>query len=212
MDENRLATLIQAILDGDRITAAGETELLLSQNISREEIVTEGIEKAMEQLDKLCTADQFNLLEIMLAGRATDTVMKEMFPEGLAPEKTKGTVVVGALEGDIHDLGKNIVKRVLIANGYYVVDCGKDAPVEKIINTAKREQAVAVSISGLITTVIPQVQQIKNMLQDYDLGDVKVLAGGAALKQSTAAGLQVDYVGETVFDAIHYLNNLVKEG
>ncbi len=212
MDENRLATLIRAILDGDRMAAVGETEHLLSQNISKEEIVTGGIEKAMEQLDKLCTTEQFNLLEIMLAGRATDAVMKEMFPEGLAPEKTKGAVVVGALAGDVHDLGKNIVKKVLTANGYHVVDCGKDAPAEKIINAAKQEQAIAVCISGLITTVIPQIQQLKNQLQDYDLNEVKVLAGGAALKQSTAAGLQVDYVGETVFDAMHYLNNLVKEG
>ncbi len=81
----------------------------------------------------------------------------------------------------------------------HVIDCGKDSQIDKIINTAKRENAVAICISGLITSVIPQVQQLKELLQKYDLGNIAVLAGGAALKQSTPEGLKVDYVGETAF-------------
>ncbi|MCP4108964.1 MAG: cobalamin-binding protein [Desulfobacteraceae bacterium] len=210
-NEKKLETFIKAILDGDRNIAVSETEKLLSHKISKEEIVNDGIENAMKQLDKLCTAEHFNLLQIMLAGRAVDAVIKMLFPEGRNPEKAKAKVVAGTLEGDIHDLGKNIVKKVLVANGYHVIDCGKDSQIEKIINTAKRENAVAICISGLITSVIPQVQQLKGLLQKYDIGNIAVLAGGAALKQSTSEGLEVDYVGETAFDTVHYINNLIKE-
>ncbi len=211
MSENKFETFIKAILDGDRTAAVSEAENLFSHKILKEEIVTDGIEKAMEQLDEFCTTEQFNLLQIMLAGRAVDAVIKVLFPGGRDPETAKAKVVVGTLKGDIHDLGRNIVKKVLTANGYHVIDCGKDSHIEKIINTAKRENAVAICISGLITSVIPQVQQLKGLLQKYDLGNVAVLAGGAALKQSTLEGLKVDYVGETAFDTVHYINNLIKE-
>jgi methanogenic corrinoid protein MtbC1 len=94
---------------------------------------------------------------------------------------------------------------VLIGNRYRVVDCGKDAPIEQVVTKVKDEQAQALCISGLITSVIPRVRSMKQALADAGLDQVKILAGGAALKQSNAEALQVDYVGETAFDAAAYL-------
>ncbi|MCP4406038.1 MAG: cobalamin-binding protein, partial [bacterium] len=82
MSETKFETFIKAILDGDRTAAVSEAENLFSHKILKEEIVTDGIEKAMEQLDEFCTTEQFNLLQIMLAGRAVDAVIKMLFPEG----------------------------------------------------------------------------------------------------------------------------------
>jgi methanogenic corrinoid protein MtbC1 len=170
-----------------------------------EEIVPAGIQPAMEALDNKCTVEQFNLLEIMLTGRAVSMVAEELFPRADTPPDPKATVVVAALEGDIHDIGKHIVKMVLIGNRYRVVDCGKDVPVEQVVTKVKDEQAQALCISGLITSVIPRVRSMKQALADAGLDQVKVLAGGAALKQSNAESLQVDYVGETAFHAAAYL-------
>jgi methanogenic corrinoid protein MtbC1 len=159
----------------------------------------------MEALDNKCTVEQFNLLEIMLTGRAVNMVAEELFPRADDPPNPKATVVVAALEGDIHDIGKHIVKMVLIGNRYRVVDCGKDVPIEQVVTKVKNEQAQALCISGLITSVIPKVRSMKQALTDAGLDQVTVLAGGAALKQSNAESLQVDYVGETAFDAAAYL-------
>jgi methanogenic corrinoid protein MtbC1 len=117
-------------------------------------------------------------------------------------------VVVGALEGDVHDLGKNILKAVLTARRYRVVDCGKDCSVETIIDTAEQETAMAVSVSGLITSVIPQVRLLRDRLIERGMGHVKLLAGGAALKQASAASLNVDFVADTAFDGLHYLDRI----
>jgi methanogenic corrinoid protein MtbC1 len=200
--------LVETLLDGDQAGALAETRRLRDDGVGCEKIVTEGIEAAMTLLDAKCTVEQFNLLEIMLAGRAVMGVIKELYPPADPPLLTKGTVVVGALEGDVHDLGKNVVKAVLTARRYRVVDCGKDCPVETMIDTAEREGALAVLVSGLITTVIPQVRLLRDMLADRGLGHISLIAGGAALKQASAESLNVDFVADSAFDGLHYLDRI----
>ena len=207
-----MTPLIDSLLDGDAAGAAEQAEKLRKEGITEDEIILEGIEKAMIQLDAKCTVDQFNLLEIMLCGRAAMTVIKELYPSGSPPSHTQATVVLASLKGDIHDLGKNIVKMILTAMGYRVIDCGKDCAAEKVIETAEKEAAAAVGISGLITTIIPQITQLRNMLSERDLRPVKILAGGAALKQASAENLGVDFVAENAFDGLHFLDTLYRGG
>jgi dimethylamine corrinoid protein len=203
--------LIDALLDGDQEQAVTEAEKLLKENHKREILVKDGIEEAMKRLDAKCTAEQFNLLEIMLSGRAVMAVMKVLYPPGETEPISKGTIVVGALEGDMHDLGKNIFKMILTANGYRVVDCGKDCPMEKLIETAICERALAIAISALLTTMIPQLRQVKILTAEKGLNNLKVLAGGGALQQASAEGLNVDFVGLTVFDGVHFLDSLAEK-
>jgi methanogenic corrinoid protein MtbC1 len=133
-------TLVKALLDGDQAGALAETRNLRDGGVELEQIVTEGVEKAMARLDAKCTVEQFNLLEIMLSGRAVMGVINELYPPMTFSPRTKGAVVVGTLEGDVHDLGKNVLKSVLTASGYRVVDCGKDCPAVKMIDAASGKQ------------------------------------------------------------------------
>ncbi len=198
--------LIKVLLDGDQSAAVAEAANLRNVGIDNEQIIIGGIETAMEKLDAKCTVDQFNLLEIMLVGRAVTGVIKMLYPDE-PPAATRGTVVLASLEGDVHDLGKNIVKTVLVAKGYRVVDCGKDCPLETLIDTAEREGAEIICISGLITSVMPLVRQVAPLVQMRGLTDIKVLAGGAALKQASANSLNVDYVADSVFDGMRYIES-----
>jgi len=205
-----MSLLIDALLEGDQARSVAEVAKLREAGAGIERIVVAGIGKAMEQLDGKCTIDQYNLLEIMLAGRAVMSVMKELFPKGeLSGIPSRGTVIVCSLEGDVHDLGKNILKMVLTGKGYRVIDCGKDCPLDKLIDTADKEHAHSICISGLITTVIPQVKRTRDLAAKRGLGQIKILAGGAALKQATAEYLNVDYVAETAFDGARYLESAV---
>jgi methanogenic corrinoid protein MtbC1 len=112
--------LVSALLDGDQVLAVSTTRELRESGVGLQEIVTDGVEAAMATLDAKCTVEKFNLLEIMLCGRAAMAVMKELYPLNMPLPPTKGTVVVCALEGDVHDLGKNIFKTVLTTSGYRV--------------------------------------------------------------------------------------------
>ena len=209
MNDSMMDLLVKALLDGDQTQAIIEVGKLREAGVRRRQIITDGVEAAMTQLDAKCTVEQFNLLEIMLCGRAATGVMKVLYPLGAPPLQTKAAVVMGTLEGDVHDLGKNILKMVLTAKGYRVVDCGKDCSLERLIDAVEQEAPVAAGISGLITTIIPQVRQMKDKMAERGLGHIKVIAGGAALKQATAESLKVDFIAQSAFDGLHYLDQIV---
>ena len=212
MNAFQMDNLIAALLEGDCAASLSQAKHLCQCGASPEHLVMHGIEAAMLTLDEKCTLQQFNLLEIMLADRAVMEVMKFLYPAGTSTANTKGTVVVTTPEGDVHDLGKNILKIVLTGGGYHVIDCGKDCPLRKLIDVTEQERPLAVGISGLITTIIPLVRQVKDQLLLRGLDSVKVFAGGAALKQSSPSQLNVDFVADSAFDGLHYLDALVGGG
>lgn len=204
--------LVAALLDGDSAAAVVEAKRLVDAGTGVEGIVRDGVQAAMNQLDNKCTVEQFNLLEIMLVGRAVMDVMNCVYPAGAPPGMAKGSIVIATLEGDVHDLGKNILKMVLTGKGYRVVDCGKDCPVPQLVETVAAESPLAIGISGLITTIIPRVKQVRPGLDARGLAHVPILAGGAALKQALPEQLNVDYVAESAFDGARYLDRLSAGG
>ncbi|ETR72992.1 MAG: Cobalamin B12-binding domain containing protein [Candidatus Magnetoglobus multicellularis str. Araruama] len=104
MHQQKINALITYLLEGNNQQAVASAKELHNEGITKEQIITQSLEETMIQLGAKCTVEQFNLLEIMLAGRAVMAVMQCLYPDGTFPEKTKGTVVVAALEGDVHDL------------------------------------------------------------------------------------------------------------
>ena len=207
--ESAFEALVGSLIEGERERCLTLSRDLIAKGRKPLEIVTDGIEIAMAALDRKCTAEQFNLLEIMLAGRAVMAVIRQLFPESLNLPDPRATVVVAALEGDIHDIGKSIVKVLLSGAHIKVIDCGKDVSIAAVVRAVEESGAIAVCISGLISSVIPLVRKVKPSLREAGLDHVRVLAGGAALKQCSAEILGVDYVGQTAFDAIHYLGALL---
>lgn len=163
---DEFGTLIDVLLAGDHAAALAETQRLIQAGHPAEKIVTAGLETAMRRLDDKCTVESFNLLEIMLVGRAVSAVVHELYPEGVPPENSRGTLIVAA---------------------------------------TAREAASGVLISGLISSIVPQVRRVRPALRTHGLGSVWVVAGGAALKQCAAADLDVDYVAENAFDGARYI-------
>lgn len=129
--------LVESLVEGERDLCLALVGELIAQGRQPVEIVTNGIEVAMAALDRKCTAEQFNLLEIMLAGRAVMAVIGQIFPEYTDLPNPRATVIVAALEGDIHDIGKSILKVSLSGAHIKVIDCGRDAPVAAVVRAAK---------------------------------------------------------------------------
>lgn len=185
---------------------------MLASGVTEEELIAQGVEAAMERLDAKCTVEEFNLLEIMLAGRAVNAILEDLFPRqsSTATPTTGEVVVLASLQGDVHDLGKNLVATILRAKGFAVVDAGKNCSVQQVCDVALAHAPLAVGISGLLTLVIPQLRELRGALERAGLGSVKLLAGGAALKQFSPDALRVDFVADSVFDGVRYLQSLRK--
>ena len=202
-----LDRLVTLLLEGDSQAALAEGRRVRATGQDGPRLVVVALETAMDRMGAKCTTEHFNLLEIMLTGRAAMAVVRDTFPDGVGAA-TRGTVVIGTLQGDVHDLGKNITKMVLAAKGFRVIDCGKDCPVTDMVDAAERHGALAVLASGLISPVVPLVRQLRQLLRVRGLDAVKVVAGGAALKQCEAATLNVDYVAQDAFDGARFLEAL----
>lgn len=203
----QLETFIQTVIEGDNKAAVVLAEKLIAEGTDVYDIVQRGLLPALQALDVKCTSDDFNLLEIMLAGRAMMDVMDNVVAKHLEQEElvTKDvTIILGTIKGDIHELGKHVVRIILRTSGYRIIDLGKDVEAESFIEAAVREKAKYIFISGLISVVAPYVRKIHQLNVEKGLG-IKIVAGGAALQQFSKEELQVDYVATDAFDGLHYL-------
>jgi methanogenic corrinoid protein MtbC1 len=204
---SRLAALIEAVISGKNKDAVVYAETLINEGTDVYNIVQAGLLPALQALDVKCTSDEFNLLEIMLAGRALMDVMDNVVAKHLTIEELNFntiSIVLGTIKGDIHELGKHVVRTLLRAGGYRVIDLGKDVEPAKFVQCAREENADYIFVSGLITVVMPYVRQIKEFVEQDGL-NVKIVAGGAALQHASSKELNVDYVAKDAFDALRYL-------
>ncbi|HBF43693.1 MAG TPA: cobalamin-binding protein [Desulfobacteraceae bacterium] len=206
----------QAIIAGENEHAVAIANTLINRGVTPAEIIINGVTKAMEYLDKKCTIQDFCLLELMLAGRAAMDVIDHLCAEGTLNDGasldsnpfSRQKIILGTIKGDIHEIGKNIFSMVMKSYGYNVIDMGKDVEPADLVMGAIDHKADFIAVSSLITTTIPHVREIRKHTADRGDHTVKIIAGGAALRQSSAEYLNVDYVADTVFDGLHYIRSI----
>ncbi|HHN64185.1 MAG TPA: hypothetical protein ENK09_02340 [Nitrospirae bacterium] len=209
--------LIQAIVQGEAHLSVNLAEALIAKGLTIESIIQDGLTAALQSLNAKCTNEEFNLLEIVLAGRAMMAVMDNVIIRYLPPARAtesvpEKTLVLGTIEGDIHELGKHVVKMLLRSSGYRVIDIGKDIRPEEFVERAIQQDAGYIGVSSLLTTTIPSIRRIKELLNKAGRPDIKVIAGGGAIQQTSRDDLNVDFVAQSAFDILNYLKNLQDEG
>ena len=200
--------LITSVLRGDSRRARERAASLVEQGASPQSIVVDGLAPAMFELDSKCSVEDFDLLSIMLAGRCVLQVIDLLFSEG-APKQSwsKGVAILGTIQGDVHDLGKNIVRAVFTGAGYQVVDLGVGVPPRRFVEAAVESQADFIMVSSLLTTSLRNIKLIRDLLPEGS--DLFVLAGGAAVEQTSAKDLNVDFAAANVFDGLRFCDSKV---
>ena len=153
-----------------------------------EKVLNEGLVAGMSVVGAKFKANEFYVPEVLIAARAMKAGMEILRPI-LAEKNIKGigTVVLGTVRGDLHDIGKNLVAMMLEGAGFEIIDLGVDVSPEKFIETAKEKKADVVGLSALLTTTMPSMKDVVKAVGDSGLKDkVKVMIGGAPLTQSYA--------------------------
>ena len=162
------------------------------QDVAR--ILHEGLLAGMSVVGDKFKKNEFYVPEVLIAARAMKVGMAIVKPL-LAEKNIKGagTVVLGTVRGDLHDIGKNLVAMMLEGAGFEVVDSGVDVAAEKFIETAKKKDACIVGLSALLTTTMPAMKEVIEHLNRSELkGKVKVMIGGAPITQSYADEIGAD--------------------
>ena len=180
--------LADAIIAGDNVKSKEITQKLVDSGVSSSEILNEGLVPGMEVVGRQFKANEMYIPEVLIAARAMHAAMdiiKPMLSESGA--KMKGTVIIGTVQGDLHDIGKNLVGMMLEGGGFSVIDAGVDISTEKFVEEAKKSGAKLIGLSALLTTTMPVMKDVIAILKaDSTTADVKVMVGGAPLTQEYA--------------------------
>ena len=175
--------LQQAILDGKAPVATELTERGLKEGIKPHEFFPKAIIPAMDEVGRRMSNCEFFIPEVLIAARAARASTAILRPLLLGEEAVKpaGTVVIGTVKGDLHDIGKNIVAMMLESAGFRIVDLGVDVSPEKIVDAVKQHDANFVAMSALLTTTMVNMKAVIEALAAAGLRDkVKVLVGGGS--------------------------------
>jgi len=177
--------LADSIIAGDNVKSKEITQKLVDSGVSSSEILNEGLVPGMEVVGIKFKANEMYIPEVLIAARAMHAAMdiiKPMLSESGA--KMKGTVIIGTVQGDLHDIGKNLVGMMLEGGGFSVIDVGVDVSAEKYVEEAKKSGAKLIGLSALLTTTMPVMKDVIAILKsDSSTADVKVMVGGAPLTQ-----------------------------
>lgn len=158
----------------------------IEQGLAAEQILEEGLLAGMNVIGEKFKNNQVFIPEVMLAARAMNTglaLLKPLLSE--AGVQNKGTVVIGTVKGDLHDIGKNLVKMMLEGKGLRVIDLGVDVPAAKYVAAAQEHHASIICCSALLTTTMNEMKAVVELVKNSPLaGQVKIMVGGAPVTQS----------------------------
>lgn len=191
-------------LDKERVLEL--TKQVLAQKIDPVEAIEKGFAKGMEVLGELFEKRELYIAELAYAAAAMEEAMAILEPEILKQEETRSSrprILIGTVEGDIHSLGKNLVRTMLMTAGFEVIDLGTDIPPHVFVEKVKELNPVAVSLSALMTTTMLNQHKVIRELERNGLRDrVKILIGGAPVTEKFAREIGADGYGENATDAV----------
>jgi len=202
-----LEELQQAIISGNRDKAKEFTRKALDEGLEARTIVVQGIAAAMEVVGEKFRANEFFVPELLIAQRAMKASLSMMSG---APVDYIGTVVIGTVKGDLHDIGKNLVAAMLEGAGFKVVDLKVDVSPAQFVAAANENSANLVAMSALLTTTMGSMRDTVAALSDAGLRDkVKVIVGGAPVTQSYADEIKADGYAPDAASAVEKAKQLL---
>ncbi len=198
------AELYDAILTGDAKKAEGITKAALEAKVDPNELVHKYMIPAMDEVGKRFECNEYFVPELLIAARAMKTALTLIQPEltkiGAEPA---GRVVIGTVQGDLHDIGKNLVASMLEGGGFEVVDLGVDVSPEKFVEVAQQKDGTIIALSALLTTTMTTMKRVIEALEKAGIRDkAKVMIGGAPITQQYADEIGADGYSDNASTAV----------
>ena len=208
---NDLVGLRAAIVRGDAAGAIVETRKILEQGTDAGRIVSEGISPAMAEVGRLFEEGEYFVPELLISARATKEAFQLLRPALVRTgAKPKGRVILGTVQGDLHDIGKNLVAALLEGGGFEVIDLGVDVPPQKFIAAVREKRAEIVGLSALLTTTLPAMKNAIDAFSSAGIRDqIKVMIGGAPVTKRYAESIGADGYGENAAASVQLALRLI---
>jgi 5-methyltetrahydrofolate--homocysteine methyltransferase len=205
------SALRKAVIEGEAPAAVAAARDALENGVPPLEIVSEGIGPAMAEVGKLFEEGEYFVPELLMAARATKGIFVVLRPllasSGAEPA---AHVVLGTVQGDLHDIGKNLVAAMLEGGGFEVTDLGVDVPPEKFIAEVKKRPVQIVGLSALLTTTMPAMKKTIEAFRSAGIRDqIKIMVGGAPITKNYADSIGADGYGESAAASVDLARRLI---
>ena len=212
MAEEIYEKLAQAVLEGEPEEAEELAKHALEQGVDPLACINQGLMKGIQEVGDLFSKGEYYLPELIIGADAMKAALDVLEPALVGDQKREvvGQVVLGTVEGDLHEIGKTLVGTMLTANGFKVTDIGVDKKPEDFIAAIKETQADIVGASALLTTTMLQQEKLIRALEEAGLRDqVKVMVGGAPVTDQFAEKIGADGYAEDAISAVNLAFRLV---
>lgn len=186
------------------------TEAALAEGLAVEEVLEDGLIAAMNVVGEDFKHNRLYVPEVLIAARAMKAGMEILKPLLTAggSQKSAGTLVMGTVKGDLHDIGKNLVCMMSEGAGFKVINLGVDQTAEKFVNAAREHNADIVGMSALLTTTMVYMKTVVDAFQEAGLDQVKLCVGGAPVSQMFADEIGADGYGADASGAVELFKSL----
>ena len=201
----------KSVIEGDLSATQDQVNQAVAEKIPPETILKEGLIAAMSEVGRMFEDGEFYVPEMLISARAMKGGLAILRPLlASANIKAIGKVIIGTVQGDLHDIGKNLVGMMLEGAGFEVIDLGVDVSPEKYVAAVLEYHPDLVCCSALLTTTMPRMKDIVQALRAASLRDsVKVMIGGAPVTQSFADSIGADGYGRDASTAVSLARQLL---
>ena len=190
----KLGKVADGLLHGNVEEVSKLTQEMLDEGVDPEEILQNGLFAGMEVVSKKFKDCEMFIPEVLRSAKAMQGAMEKLRPMLSASSTTRaGTVVTATVQGDLHDIGKNLAGMMMEGSGFKVIDLGIDQKTETIVNAVKEHKPQILGLSALLTTTMPKMGEVINALKEAGIRDqVKVMIGGAPVTDDFADEIGAD--------------------
>ena len=206
--------LRHAVARGLRDQAGAIAEKMLAEGAEPMALVQQDIIPALDEIGRGFEQKTVYLPQLLMSAEAAraaaDQIKAHMSKNMQGAQKTGAPIVIATVHGDIHDIGKNIVKLLLENYGFAVTDLGKDVPPERIVEEVTRQNAPLCALSALMTTTVPAMEETIRLLRQT-APDCRIMVGGAVLNEEYAARIGADFYGSDAMEAVRYAERIAAE-
>ena len=212
MSEKLFEALSQAVIDGEEEAAEELVKQALEQGVDPLACINQGLVKGIEEVGELFSNGTYFLPELIQGAAAMKAALEILEPKLVGKEKRKvvGTVVLGTVAGDQHEIGKTLVGTMLTANGFKVVDIGVDQKADDFVAAIEESGANIVGASALLTTTLQELKRLIDSIAEAGLAEkVKVMIGGAPVTQDFANEIGADGYADDAIAAVAVARKLI---
>jgi 5-methyltetrahydrofolate--homocysteine methyltransferase len=204
-----LKALAEAVIKGDQSTAVQITKDALEEGTSSESVLNDGLIAGMDVVGARFKKNEIYIPEVLIAARAMKMAMEILEPELVkAGVKPIGKCIIGTVQGDLHDIGKNLVAMMLKGAGFEVIDLGVDVAPDKFVDQIKTRGVHVVGMSALLTTTMPGMEKSVKAIRDAGIS-AKIMIGGAPVTQGYADKIGADGYAADAASAVDLAKSLV---